>query len=653
MRKLKLLLTSTLICVALPGLTLTAAWGAETVTSNNKRLKSTVTTAPETALATAEKPSRTKSSQPVVEDLRIDSYESSYYVNHDYTYTQIISEHDIMLTSRGVEQGQRATYDYYPDSQSLQLIEAYVIQPDGQKLAVAPENIFTRSSQESQDAPGFSSSLTTTVVFPKLVVGSQTFVKWKLVQKKPPVVGFSVLDSPSFEYPTVKETVKIALPASLKLQWKKRGDYVVTDEIQSERRIVTAMFKKQSGHQSGNHLVSSGDVSPVFVASSLSSWEEIGEISWRLFHDKVLVTPEIKALANQITGKKAGIEAAQAIYNWSAKNVHYIAVYQDEAAGYVPHTSVEVLHHGYGDCKDHVVLMQALLKAKGINSYPVLVNWGESVQQLPLWTSEQFNHVMIYLPAYNIFANPTDEYASFGELDTELTGRFVVMATEKSYVAYTPQAVADKNRYSLTSVVTISPDGTVEGQNELKFSGNFNNSIRSDFASDTPEHIVNQLLAQTPEGGTGTLKISDGDNLNQPMTARGRWSSSAAVNMGKQAYFSTPVGIDPRNPYLFRDYITSGKHLSPMIVGASDFNWKYKILIPAGYKISHIPENSYFLNVGGKYTSSYEIGNGYILIKRHLLINKDVYSSQDYSSFKVIIYQIIKDAHSVMVLEKI
>jgi len=60
MRKLKLLLTSTLICVALPGLTLTAAWGAETVTSNNKRLKSTVTTAPETALATAEKPSRTK-----------------------------------------------------------------------------------------------------------------------------------------------------------------------------------------------------------------------------------------------------------------------------------------------------------------------------------------------------------------------------------------------------------------------------------------------------------------------------------------------------------------------------------------------------------------------------------------------------------------
>ena len=185
MRNIKQLLTSTLICVALPGLTLTAAWGAETVTfSNTKRLKSAVSTAPKTALAIAENPLETKFSQSVVEDLRVDSYESSYQVNHDYTYTQIISEHDIMSTSRGVEQGQRATYDYYPDSQSLQLIEAYVLQPDGQKIAVAPENIFTRSSQESQDAPGFSSSLTTTVVFPKLVVGSQTFVKWKLTQKK-------------------------------------------------------------------------------------------------------------------------------------------------------------------------------------------------------------------------------------------------------------------------------------------------------------------------------------------------------------------------------------------------------------------------------------------------------------------------------------
>lgn len=90
-----------------------------------------------------------------------------------------------------------------------------------------------------------------------------------------------------------------------------------------------------------------------------------------------------------------------------------------------------------------------------------------------------------------------------------------------------------------------------------------------------------------------------------------------------------------------------------MIIGASDFDWKYKILIPAGYKISHIPENIYFLNVAGKYTSSYEIGNGYILNKRHLLIKNDVYSAQDYSSFKVLIYKTINDAHSVMVLEKL
>ena len=122
MRKLKLLLTSALICVALSSITQTATWSSETLTpSNTQRIKSAIVTAPKTVPAVAEKLSSPSSPQSLVEDIRIDSYESSYQVNHDYTYTQIISERDILLTSRGVESKQRATYDYYPDSQSLEL----------------------------------------------------------------------------------------------------------------------------------------------------------------------------------------------------------------------------------------------------------------------------------------------------------------------------------------------------------------------------------------------------------------------------------------------------------------------------------------------------------------------------------------------------
>jgi transglutaminase-like putative cysteine protease len=44
--------------------------------------------------------------------------------------------------------------------------------------------------------------------------------------------------------------------------------------------------------------------------------------------------------------------------------------------GYVPHDAATILENGYGDCKDHVALLGALLKAKGIASEPVLINSG-------------------------------------------------------------------------------------------------------------------------------------------------------------------------------------------------------------------------------------------------------------------------------------
>ncbi|KAB8333334.1 DUF3857 domain-containing protein [Scytonema tolypothrichoides VB-61278] len=171
----------------------------------------------ETAGTTTEKQPTTPAAKPVVENARMDNNDNHYQVNLDYTYTQVIAQRMTLLSPQAIEDWQGASQSYSPDTQSLELVEAYVIQPNGEKVKVTEENIFTRPSQESQDAPGFSKSMTTTVVFPKLMVGSQTFVKWKLTQKKPSVVGFSEMETPFFRESSLKETVQISLPTSLKL----------------------------------------------------------------------------------------------------------------------------------------------------------------------------------------------------------------------------------------------------------------------------------------------------------------------------------------------------------------------------------------------------------------------------------------------------
>ena len=399
-------------------------------------------------------------------------------------------------------------------------------------------------------------------------------------------------------------------------------------------------------------MVSSLDVSPMFIFSNLENWEDIGTIYWQQSAEKVVVNSEIKALADKITGHKQGIDAAREIYNWVTQNIHYVAVFLDEAAGYVPHSSVEILRNGYGDCKDHVLLMQALLQAKGIASNPVLVDWGNTFENLPLSSPAQFNHAMIYLPEYNIFANPTDQHAAFGELDPSLSDKFVVIAAEKGRTAHTPKALADQNQYLLNSVATLSPDGTLSGESEMKFLGNRNRLARGRFNSDTLEQIANQMLSGTLEGGTGTLKTSDLDNLDQPVTVKGKWDSPYAVNIGKQVYLTTPTGIDAHSPLELRSYIVPGKRLYPLLAGAKEFSWNYTLLIPDGYKVSHLPENSHFSNATGDYSSSYKVEGRSIRVKRNLTIKQNVYSAAEYPAFKDLVYKPINDARSVMVLEK-
>jgi hypothetical protein len=51
----------------------------------------------------------------------------------------------------------------------------------------------------------------------------------------------------------------------------------------------------------------------------------------------------------------------RALHHWVASNIRYIAV-SIEDGGFVPRSAEQVLANLYGDCKDHVVLLEALFE---------------------------------------------------------------------------------------------------------------------------------------------------------------------------------------------------------------------------------------------------------------------------------------------------
>jgi tRNA(Leu) C34 or U34 (ribose-2'-O)-methylase TrmL len=89
---------------------------------------------------------------------------------------------------------------------------------------------------------------------------------------------------------------------------------------------------------------------------------------------KAEATEEIIAKAKEITaGKNDNYEKIKSIALFIQNNIQYI--YADlERGGFTPHSPKEILAARYGDCKDQTILLIALLKAVGIESFPALIN---------------------------------------------------------------------------------------------------------------------------------------------------------------------------------------------------------------------------------------------------------------------------------------
>ena len=170
----------------------------------------------------------------------------------------------------------------------------------------------------------------------------------------------------SYETEVVEDRVEIAIPADVRLQWRSRDMLPVTDTTDDDGiRHIVARMKPVTAQDPERNGVSETDFLPVFVATTQPNMEAIGAQDHRQSEGKTDVTPEIAALAQEIAGDRTGLDAARAIYDWVAVNIRYVAVYLDVNDGWIPHSATEVLHNGYGDCKDHVAIMQALLAARG------------------------------------------------------------------------------------------------------------------------------------------------------------------------------------------------------------------------------------------------------------------------------------------------
>ena len=193
--------------------------------------------------------------------------------------------------------------------------------------------------------------------------------------------------------------------------------------------------------------------------SSFRTWDEFA--GW--FAALASVDPDttVRAKASAlIAGVTDDAGKIAAIYRYVATEIRYVSL-SFGLGRFAAHPPADVLAHQYGDCKDKAVLLQALLRAVGVHSVPVLLNTGRSIGD-DFASPLEFDHMIALVPrgvdlASGTWMDATPEIAPVGMLIAPLRNRraLAIAGGAHATVVRTP---ADP---PFASVEQIDLDGTL------------------------------------------------------------------------------------------------------------------------------------------------------------------------------------------------
>ena len=261
--------------------------------------------------------------------------------------------------------------------------------------------------------------------------------------------------------------VTVTAPPGVALSHHESG-LVATERESDGRRIYTW------SSVAGDGLTRDANV----VISTFSNQTELAARYRRLEDSRYAPSPDISALAQQIV---AGIDfdrdRARAIFDWVRTNIRYVAVLLG-SSNFLPNAPRTILDRRYGDCKDHALILRLLLAAIGIESETVLVAAGAhyTIDWPP--TAITLNHVITYLPHFDLYVDSSIEFGRFDTLPIELYGKPTLHAGPSPRLGRAPALTADQNVSELATTLAIDAEGRMTGRTEQRGRGPFGMMLR-------------------------------------------------------------------------------------------------------------------------------------------------------------------------------
>jgi transglutaminase-like putative cysteine protease len=543
-------------------------------------------------------------------------------------------------TLQGVSNEGAQRISYRSSIDEVVSIEAATVRPDGTEIKIPESAIRTQDEDSDGGATEFSDTKYKVIVFPAVEVGGRVQYKVTINHRTTPFPELfeeSYVWSPQWkwEFSQIDINVPIGLPLYVEQRGIAGGLKSSTDGI--NRYQFSYRGTQVKAPESGS--VWSTDYAPLLYVSTYPDMISIGHAYQVASRPMAKITDNIQTLANDVTkGITDNTEKVRALDHWIAKNIRYVAVTLGHG-GLIPHPADQVLSNRYGDCKDHAILMEALLAAVGIESSGALVNSGSAYTLAAVGSIGPPNHIITYVPSLDLYVDSTDAFSHFGTLSFDVMDKPTVL-TALQRLGHTPNTKADQNVVRSSIEMKILPDGTIEGRSDATMSGISESGSRASrfYAQPTPEEqVVKTLLNRFNETGTGSLDYPDPTVLDQPFWVKSSFKLDPVTNFPGPGALMTPVGLAPGNIPSFGVYKPVEKREWSYPCLSRMLEDRYRIEFPVSVRIGQIPQGVTY-DVGGiHYRSTYDLSGHTVVVHREFEVQhpSDVCTPQDNEAWKV------------------
>jgi transglutaminase-like putative cysteine protease len=548
----------------------------------------------------------------------------------------------LMRSQLVIDKESQADIPFLSNLQKVEVLEAYSITPQGKKIPVASNAIRTVEDDNSEGKLMYSDMKHKIIIFPNVTVGSRTYYKVVTKTMTPLFPGhyfsrlwFSAGTQWAHSEININHDPKIHLQVDTKGVKGGRIADGPSGEVRYRINYKSSGLKPYEPNQ-----IHDAELSPYVHISSFKNQLEMAHAYEVRAKDKSFVTPTVQKLADDITkGINDPLEQSRTLYNYVSKNIRYVAIYFG-AGGVVPHYADEIIQNKYGDCKDKTVLLIALLKAKGIDASSADINSGNAYSIPKLAVLGPFNHVITYLPKWDIYLDPTAERAPFGVLPYyELDKPTILTGLKK--IGHTPKPSSKQNLVATKVVMKIDDDGKISGTSHTNYLGAEGIRPRFEYEGvDTSygDNLVREKLRAARLYGSGTFIPTNVTDLDKRFELDTNFNLEPIANLPGPGAISIPMGLAPREI----EEIAFSKQIDnptkPVVCRSRTLVDVQQIEFPKVVRVGNIPKGVYFNEGDINYKSTYNKKGNEVEIRRELTIQHssmvcDIYEIKRWNKF--------------------